>query len=116
MADAKDLTEALHRLTQQANGQTSRDDSALPAAKPVAAIPERVGKAGPQDGKPSGGGGIASPLTETNYGQRSWYAYRTLYSTDGLFPLRVRLPSSIKFLDANASPVEIKPAQPPAQV
>jgi hypothetical protein len=113
MAAAKDLTDALDRLTREANGQTSREDTALPAAKPVAAIPARVGKAGPDAGSGSGGSGIASPLTEGNYAQRTWYAYRTLYSTDGLFPLRVRLPSSLKFTDANAKPVEIKPAQPP---
>lgn len=110
---AKDLTDTLDRLTREASGQTSREDTALPASKPVAPIPERVGKAGPDAGGGSGSGsGIASPLTEGNYAQRSWYPLRTLYSTDGLFPLRVRLPSSIKFTDANAKPVEIKPAQP----
>lgn len=109
---AKDVTEALDRLTRDASGQTSREDTALPASKPVAAIPPRVGQAGPDAGKGSGGTGIASPLTEGNYAQRSWYALRTLYSTDGLFPLRVRLPSSITFTDANAKVVEIKPAQP----
>lgn len=44
---AKDLTAALQALTEQAQGQTSRVNKTLPAAKDATAIPERTGSSGP---------------------------------------------------------------------
>lgn len=44
---AKDLTAALHALTEAAQGQTSRVDRSLPEAKAASAIPTRSGSSGP---------------------------------------------------------------------
>jgi hypothetical protein len=44
---AKDLSAALQALTEQAQGQTSRVDKALPAGRDIPAIPARSGSSGP---------------------------------------------------------------------
>lgn len=79
---AKDLTAALHALTMEAQGLTSRVDKTLAAAGAATAIPERSGSAGPQ----SGNTGIASPLTETAFADREFFA-TAWKSSDGLFSL-----------------------------
>lgn len=68
---AKDLTAALHALTVEAQGQTTRQDKVLPAAKEAPAIPERSGSSGPVGGA-SGGTGFALN------------GEKTVSSTDGL--------------------------------
>lgn len=97
---AKDLTDALQSLTERAAGQTSRVDKALPARPNPPAIPERTGTAGPIAA--AGAGGIASPLTETAFADREFYAggWKT---TDGLFTLPAI--KKLKFLDANNAEV-----------
>lgn len=47
------------------------------------------------------GSGIASPLTETNYADRTFHTTFTMSSTDGLFVLELRRVKSMNFLDAN---------------
>lgn len=96
---AKDLTEALRSLTE-ASGQTSRVDKALPERPNPPAIPARTGSAGPV--ATPGAGGIASPLTETDFADREFYAtgWKT---TDGLFTMPAI--KKIKFLDANSQEV-----------
>lgn len=107
---AKDLTAALHALTEQARGQTSRDDVALPAGRPVSAIPSRSGTAVPGGGT---SGAIASPLTETDYADRTFWTTQNMTSTDGLFTLKIKPIKSVKFNDANLNEVVMNYQAPP---
>lgn len=100
---AKDLTAALHALTEQANGQDSRQDASLPAPLAVPSIPARKGSGTPKtstSSSGSGGVGYVSPLVETAYTDRTWHAARTVTSSDGIFSFRVRDLASIKFEDS----------------
>lgn len=103
----KDLTEALQALTEKAPNQTSRVDKALPARPNPPAIPARSGSAGPVA---TPGAGIASPLTETAFADREFYAtgWKT---TDSLFTLPAI--KKIKFLDANSQEVVFDFKSPP---
>lgn len=87
---AKDLTAALHALTEQAQGQTTRLDKALPAVKPAPGIPARTGASGPV-GTGSGGTGF------TLGGEK------TVTSTDGL--LTFYFPETLKAKIGNTSVV-----------
>ena len=74
----------------------------LPAATP---IPPRVGEATaptPAVGG-AGSGGIAGPLSETDYTDREWHPERTLTSSDGVLTIRFRALKQIKMLDANGA-------------
>lgn len=103
---AKDLTDALRSLTE-ASGQTSRVDKALPARPNPPAIPARSGSAGPVA---TPGAGIASPLTETAFADREFYAtgWKT---TDGLFTLPAI--KKVIMTDAVGSVVVFNFAAPP---
>lgn len=107
---AKDLTEALHALTEEARGQSSRVDVALPAGKPVSAIPERSGSALPGGG---GGQGIASPLTETDYAAREWYGEKAISSTDGIFTLKIKPVKKVTMADAQGNIAVFNYKSPP---
>ncbi|MCY1525631.1 hypothetical protein D9M68_606150 [compost metagenome] len=48
-----------------------------------------------------GGGGIASPLTETAYADRTFWAERTILSSDGLLTFKVKPIKEITQADAN---------------
>ncbi|BAU76126.1 hypothetical protein [Metapseudomonas furukawaii] len=52
------------------------------------------------------GGGIASPLTETSYYDRTHWAERTLLSSDGLLSFRVQPIKEITQRDANDAEVK----------
>lgn len=99
---AKDLTAALHALTEAADGQTTRVDRALPAVKVPAAIPARVGSSGVITGA---SGGIASPLVETLYADRTFHAATSFASTDGIFIVELKPVKTIAFKDANLATV-----------
>lgn len=71
---AKDLTSALQALTEQASGQTSRIDRALPTARVPPAIPPRSGSSGPISA-------VAVGDSFTLTGEK------TVASSDGLFTL-----------------------------
>ena len=108
---SKDLTTALDALTREAAGLTSRVDRSLPAAKVAPAIPARAGT-----GKPaatSGGGAIASPLTEPSYAARLWHPATTIYSSDGLFSATRTPLKQITMTDANGATVVLNFAAPP---
>jgi hypothetical protein len=104
---AKDLTAALHALTQQAQGQTSRQDKMLPSAKDATTIPERSGASGLIQ-SPGSGGAIVSPLTETLYTERTFHDVRQYKSTDGIFVIELRPVKSINFKDAADIPLVIE--------
>lgn len=103
---AKDLTAALQALTEQAAGQTSRTDRSLPAARVPSAIPPRTGSSGPKTG---GTAGIASPLTETAFGDREFYA-AGWKSSDGLFTLPAI--KKISMMDDLGRPVVLNFTEP----
>lgn len=60
----------------------------------------------PNTPKAGGGGGIASPLTETSYYDRTHWAERTLLSSDGLLSFRVQPIKEITQRDANDAEVK----------
>lgn len=107
---AKDLTQALQLLTEQAQGQTSRVEKTLPAGKSATEIPQRAGTGGPPRAR---GAGIASPLIETDYADRTWHDDVSVVSSDGLFSIVVRPVKTIDFKDAVESPLTIE-FKPPA--
>lgn len=93
---SKDLTEAL-RAIMEAEG----------TEKPVPMPPRgNAGKAKSaaalyKIGKDGGGGGVASPLTESAYADRTFHPEYEIYSSDGLFSLKIKPVASMKFTDAN---------------
>lgn len=107
---SKDLTARWAELSEESVGTSSRKDKTLPAGKDAVAIPDRVGKASPKS--PSGGSGIASPLTETAYADRLFWTEKLYTSTDGMITI-ARLPvKEVSFTDANGSPVKMQYQSP----
>ena len=82
---AKDLTAALHALTVEAQGQTTRQNKALPAVKEATEIPARTGASGPV--RSTGGDGSFSlggeRVLQTSDGIFSFYFPETLQSVVG---------------------------------
>jgi len=107
---AKDLTAALARLTEEAAGTTTLSAKVLPSAKTATEIPPRVGSAGPKYS--TAGGGIASPLTETAFADRTYWADKTITSTDGLIVIVIAPIKQMKFTDANDQSVVFDYKQP----
>jgi hypothetical protein len=89
-----------------------RQSTSLPTLTPRGAVPATKGK-GTYDPKnaPTTTGGIASPLTETDYSKREYWT-TGLLSSDGLFSM----PSIKKLVltDANGGEAVINLAQPVA--
>lgn len=78
----------------------------LPPVEPRGGVPAATGRG--TYTAPAGGSstaGIASPLTETNYGDREYWAEKTITSSDGLLSFRLRPIKSISQTDANGAPV-----------
>ena len=105
---AKDLTEALRAMTESAQGQTTRVDKSLPAARPAPPIGERSGSSGPIIGL-GAGRSITSPLTEEDIAAREYYTDGWTTS-DGLFTLPAV--KKIVFTDAVGSEVIFNFAEP----
>jgi len=61
---------------------------------------------------PVTGGGIASPLTETDYAQREFHASRYFTTVDGIFVWQIDPPKKFAMRDANGEPVEQVFAEP----
>lgn len=51
------------------------------------------------------GGGIASPLTETDYATREFHPAQTLTTSDGIFVWEIKPPKKIIMSDANGAEV-----------
>ena len=98
---AKDLTEALDKLMKAGANVPAE----IPAMKTRGAAPEV--KASALLGG-SGSGGIASPLVETAYANRTFHATVNIASTDGLFTLKIKPVKEVKFLASNLRPVTIE--------
>ena len=77
----------------------------LPAAKAAPAIPDRSGASAPIATPGSSSGGIAGPLTETAYADRTWWASRVTATPDGLFTMAWTPLKSIKMQDAGLDEV-----------
>ena len=100
---SKDLTDAL-RAMMAGDANTN----VVPALKPRGAAPA-ITSAAPLPGATKGtGGGIASPLDETAYADRTWHTEKIIASTDGLFSLRIKPVASVKFKDAALADVIIQ--------
>lgn len=60
----------------------------------------------------AGGGGIASPLTETLYAERTYWPERSMMTVDGIVTFRIAPIKGIKQLDDNDQEVEQIFAEP----
>jgi hypothetical protein len=101
---SKGLTDAIRRLTENPGLEP------LPMPQPRGAAPRVVAAATPPSvAVAPEGGGIASPLNET---ARTYYAERTVTTTDGLLTVRVRPIQTMSFADANGDPVAFNFADP----
>lgn len=98
----KDLTEALRALTEQGQGGAAGP----PAMKARGAA--GIVRASALLGGPSSDAGIASPLVETAYADRTFHANSTITSSDGLFTLIIKPVKTIKFKDAASRDVMIE--------
>lgn len=73
---------------------------------PVGALPPKRGRSDYTAKAAATGGGIASPLTETDYAAREYHPARMLTSSDGLFVWAFEPIKKIVMNDANAAEVE----------
>ena len=78
----------------------------LPAMKPADPIPAKIGLGVTKGAAASAGGGIASPLTETAYADRTVYSDKFVSSSDGVFMIQCL--KSVRFLDANNAEVVLE--------
>ena len=97
---AKDLTEALDKLIRPAPTRPPAPSMKARGAAPKVKASALLGG--------SGSGGIASPLVETAYANRTFHSTVNITSTDGLFTLKIKPVKEIKFLDSNRRPVTIE--------
>ncbi|MCY1275482.1 hypothetical protein D9M68_254090 [compost metagenome] len=90
-----------------------RQRRTLAPVEPRGGLPSRVGT-GTYQAPPiaGGGGGIASPLTETAYADRTHWADATLISTDGLLSFKVKPIKALTMTDANGAEVVQQFANP----
>lgn len=88
----KRLQSDLQRLAAKAPAR-----AALGNASELAAIGAQTGLANNAEST----SGIASPLVETSYGDRTWHAEQDLASSDGLLVIKIKHLNEIRFLDAN---------------
>lgn len=99
----KDLTEALRALTEQA---AARRPPPAPVMKARGAAGISRGSALPNSDAATSG--IASPLVETAYADRTFHTNTTITSSDGLFTLIIKPVKTIKFKDAASRDVTIE--------
>jgi len=94
----------IQRLAEKRPGVVALDAASAPAP-----VLEKTGLGSAARAAASGGPGIASPLTETAYADRTWHAaVHTLTSTDGLFTIEYSCLESLTMTDANNSQVVLQ--------
>lgn len=98
---SKDLTEALRAIME---GNGTEKPEPMPARGNVSKV--KSSAALYKTGKDNSGG-VASPLTETAYADRTFHPEYEIYSSDGLFTLKIKPVASMKFTDANSETVVI---------
>lgn len=108
----KRLQEDLVTLTAYAVDAQGRQLK-LPAPKAKAALPAvaAIAAKGNDQQIPATGGGIASPLTETAYGDRTYHAGKFWSTSDGMILWQAI--ESITFNDANSAEVVLQFDSPP---
>lgn len=84
----------------------TRQRRSLRPVPAVGALPVARGRGNYTPPPPAVGGGIASPLTETDYALREFHPSRYLQSADGIFVWEIKPPSKIVMSDANGATVE----------
>lgn len=111
-ADFAQVANVISTLAE-AGQKPKRGKSAIPAAKPAgAAIGEVVGEGrGGSDPNSTGGGSIASPLTERDASARTYHPAQDIYNEDGTL-VKVHPIKSIRMTDANGSTVDFNFALP----
>lgn len=102
----KDLTEALRALMEQGGG-----NPAVPAAMKARGV-AGISRASALPGGDAATSGIASPLVETAYADRTFHGNKTITSSDGLFTLIIKPVKTIKFQDAANRDVRIEFKEP----
>jgi hypothetical protein len=78
----------------------------LRTVQPVGAVPATRGRGNYTPPPATGGGGIASPLTEQSYAAREFHDSYFLFSADGVFVWEMQPVSKIVMTDANGAQVE----------
>lgn len=104
---SKDLTDALRALMEQPEANV------VPALVPRGAAPRSIASAAPAASPKSGGGGIASPLTEASYAARTHWTDKTILTSDGVWALKIKPIKSITFTDPDSNPVVLNFADRP---
>ncbi|MBU1282888.1 MAG: hypothetical protein KJ989_07325 [Gammaproteobacteria bacterium] len=102
------VVEDLNRLQRPA--RTVRTLRSVPAVGGVPALRGRGSYVAPPPA--TGGGGIASPLTETNYALREFHDSRYFTTVDGIFVWQIDPPKKFVMEDANGATVEQIFAEP----
>lgn len=92
------VVEDLNRLQRPA--RTVRTLRSVPSVGGVPALRGRGSYVAPPPA--TGGGGIASPLEEQDYGARTFHAMRYLETSDGIFTFELGPPNKIVMTDANS--------------
>lgn len=101
------VVEDLNRLQRPA--RTVRTLRSVPAVGGVPALRGRGSYVAPEAAV---GGGIASPLTETNYALREFHDSRYFTTVDGIFVWQIDPPKKFVMEDANGATVEQIFAEP----
>lgn len=96
---------ALNKLIDREKTWYSNLEETAPAT-PIPAS-RGVGRPAPGNSSSSGGAGIASPLTEKAYADRTYHSAKTITSSDGIFTLVVNPAKKLIFYDANGEKVEV---------
>lgn len=101
---SRDLTEALRAMMAE-----DSNTNVVPALKPRGAAPAAKSSALLQSppAKPSSGGGIAAPLTETSYASRLFWGQKTLSTSDGVWSVKIKPVKQVFFTDADSNPLSI---------
>ena len=94
------------------SGTTARRSGALRSVEPRGGVPSTTSRVDYTPPVNTGGGGIASPLTETSYAAREYWPVEVLTSSDGLLTFRVKPIKKIVQTDASSVEVVQQFAQP----
>ncbi|MDF3931402.1 hypothetical protein [Pseudomonas citronellolis] len=94
-------------------GADSQQRKQLKTLEPRGALEEKRGRADyVEPAAAAASGGIASPLTESSFLDREYWADKVITSTDGLFSFKIKPIKSIHQVDANNAEVIQQFAQP----
>ena len=102
------------RDDMRALAENNRLERTLPELPVRGKQPAKRGSAVWTGGAPSsgGGGGIASPLTETSFSDRTYYDNKYIFSGDFLMGLEIRAVKDIVMKDANQASVVLTFKEP----